>query len=73
MTVDEPPEDGMLKSMPEPARETSCGLSAAESVRVRVPVRVPDEVGVKVTWMAQVPPLAATVVQLLVWAKSPVA
>jgi len=37
------------------------------------PERVPDEVGVKITWMAQVPPFAAIVVQLLVCAKSPAA
>ncbi len=63
----------MLKSMPEPASETSCGLLAAESVRVMVPERVPDDVGVKVTCMAQVPPFAAIDVQLLVCAKSPAA
>lgn len=72
MIVAEPPEDGMTKSMPEPTSETDCGLSTAVSVRMRVPVRVPDEVGVKVSWMAQVPPSAATLLQLLVCAKSPV-
>lgn len=63
----------MLKSMPDPVNEINCGLIAAESVSEMLPVRVPDEVGVKVTWMAQVPPFAATVAQLLVCAKSPVA
>ena len=63
----------MLKSMPEPVSVTSCGPFAAESVSAIVPERAPDEVGVKVTWMAQVPPFAVTMVQLLVSAKSPVA
>jgi len=49
VTLAAPPEDGMLKSMPDPASETSCGLLAAESVRVRFPVRLPEVVGVNVT------------------------
>ena len=63
----------MLKSMPEPVSETSCGLLTAESVRVSVPERVPEEVGVNVTWTVQVPLFAATEAQLFVCAKSPVA
>ena len=60
MMVEVPPEDGIPKSIPEPASVMTCGLFAAVSVRVMVPVRVPEEVGVKVTWMAHVPPLGAT-------------
>ncbi len=48
-TVAVPPVEGMLKSMPDPESETSCGLLAAEFVNVSVPVRLPEAVGVKVT------------------------
>ena len=71
--VSEPPAAGMPKSMPEPDSETNCGLFTAESVRVSVPERVPEEVGVNVTWIVQVPLFAAIETQLLVCAKSPVA
>ena len=37
----------------------------------RVPVRAPVAVGVKVTLMAQLPPPATEVPQVLLWAKSP--
>ena len=49
VTLAVPPEAGMLKSMPDPDSDTSCGLLAAESVTVKVPVRFPEEVGVKLT------------------------
>ena len=49
LTVAVPPDEGMLKSMPGPLSETNCGLLAAESVMARVPVRVPEAVGVNVT------------------------
>jgi hypothetical protein len=49
LTVADPPEVDMLKSIPDPVRVTTCGLFAAESVNVTVPVRVPDAVAVKLT------------------------
>jgi hypothetical protein len=55
-----------------PLNEIVCGLLGAESVKTIVPVRLPVAVGVNVTCTVQVPPFAATVLQLLVWAKSPV-
>jgi len=39
----------------------------ALSVIVKVPVRVPAVVGVKVTLIVQFPPVATPVPQLLVW------
>jgi len=42
-------------------------------VTVTAPARGPGAVGVKVTAMAQLAPLASVAVQLLVWAKSPLA
>jgi hypothetical protein len=56
-----------------PLNEIVCGLLGAESVKTIIPVLLPVAVGVNVTWAVQVPPFAATVLQLLVWAKSPVA
>ena len=58
-----------LKPVPESA--TVCGLPAALSLIVSAPVRFPEAVGVKVTFMAQVPLLANELGQLLVCAKSP--
>jgi hypothetical protein len=49
MIVAEPPDAGMLKSMPDPVKFTNWGLFAAESVKVTVPVRVPEAVAVNVT------------------------
>ena len=46
-----------------PESRTVRGLPTELSVMVRVPVRVPVTVGVKVTWIAQVPPAAKTVPQ----------
>jgi len=48
-TVADPPEGDMLKSIPDPVKVTTCGLFAAESVNVTVPVRVPEAVAVNVT------------------------
>jgi hypothetical protein len=56
-----------------PLRESVCGLLGAESVTMIVPILLPVEVGVNVTTTVQVPTLAASVAQLLVWAKSPFA
>src|ERR1035438_156187 len=57
--------------MPLPLRVTVVGLLLALLVTVRVPARVPDAVGLNVTVTVQ-EPLTATLVQLLVWLKSPV-
>jgi len=59
---------------PVPERATVCGLPGALSVMVKVPVRVPEAVGVKVTSILQFFPAASVLPQglvLLVKAKSP--
>src|SRR5207248_8885403 len=58
---------------PVPLRVTVCGLLAAESVMVRVPLRVPAAVGVNVTLIVQLPPPARKLPQLLFCEKSPLA
>src|SRR5260370_741630 len=58
---------------PVPVRLTDCGLPEALSVMFRVPVRVPEAVGVKVTLMLQLAPAATELPQVLVSAKSPLA
>src|SRR3954469_19816337 len=58
--------------MPLPVRAMVAGLLLALPVRVTLPVRVPDEVGLKVTVTVQEAPTASDE-QLLVCAKSPVA
>src|SRR6185437_14674903 len=57
--------------MPEPVSPTVTGLLLALLFTVSVPVRVPPVVGANLTDTVQVPP-TATMVQLLVWLKSPV-
>jgi hypothetical protein len=42
--------------LPAPARLTVCGLFAAESVNVKVPVMVPFTAGVNVTLTVQLTP-----------------
>lgn len=59
--------------MPMPARDTTCGLSAALSVKVMLPFRAPVAVGVKTIVMVQLAEPARALPQLLVWAKSPLA
>ncbi len=59
--------------VPEPERATVCGLPEALSVTLKVPVRVPDAVGPKVTLIAQLAPAATEPLQVLVAAKSPLA
>jgi hypothetical protein len=54
-----------------PVRLAVCGLLLALSVTVRVAVRVPLAVGLKVTLIAQLAPAARLEPQLLVSAKSP--
>src|SRR2546430_14206055 len=61
----------VLLSIPLPDKETVVGLLLALLVRVSVPVRAPDAVGVKVTVTVQDAP-TARVVQLLLCRKSPV-
>src|SRR5271157_986567 len=59
---------------PVPASETACGLPVAVSVTVRLPVRDPPWIGVKMTLSVQEAPGLSTfgsVPQLLVCAKSP--
>jgi hypothetical protein len=70
---DAPEARPSVKSSPVPFRFTVCVLPAAPlllSDIVRVPVRVPPAVGVNVTSMAQEPPAATLLPQLLVWLKS---
>src|SRR5690242_14478000 len=55
-------------AVPVPERATVCTLP---SVKLRVPVRAPTTVGVKVTLAVQLLPIA-TVAQSSVWEKSPV-
>ena len=82
MSVADPPAELIVKEfdegdseavLPVPVNDTVCGEPLALSVIVRVPVRVPPEVGVKVTAIAQFAPAATLVPQVLVSAKSPVA
>jgi hypothetical protein len=56
---------------PVPVRLTVCGLPEALSVTLKVPVRVPDAVGVNVTLMVQFPLAAREPPQVLLAAKSP--
>jgi hypothetical protein len=57
--------------VPVPVKLTVCGLPAALSEMLRVPLRVPVAVGVKVTVIVQSAPAATELPQLLVSAKSP--
>jgi len=52
--------------LPVPLKLADCGLPAALSVTLSVPVRVPVVIGVNVTWMAQLTPAASVLPQLLV-------
>lgn len=56
---------------PLPVRATVCGLPAALSVMVSVPVLLPRALGVIVTLMLQLAPAATEVPHVLVCAKSP--
>src|SRR5215471_11279542 len=53
---------------PVPLRLEVCGLFEALSLTVRVPVRVPAVVGVKVTEIVQLPPAATWLPQVFVCA-----
>jgi hypothetical protein len=56
---------------PLPLSDTTCGLLFALSVIVRVPVRLPVAVGVKVTLIVQFPPAATEAPHVFVCPKSP--
>lgn len=60
-----------MRSAPAPVSAAVCGEPEALSVTVRVPVRLPVAVGVKVTEMVQLWPAATVDPQVLVSAKSP--
>ena len=63
--------DALVEELtPEPLRETVCGLSAALSVMVTVPVRVPVVEGVKLTLIVQLAAAATEPLQLPVPAKA---
>ncbi len=52
---------------PVPESETVCGEPVALSATLRVAVREPVAVGVKITDMVQLEPVARLVPQVLVW------
>src|SRR5205085_4149191 len=60
-----------LLEVPVPDSPALCGLLLAESVSVRVPARVPEAVGAKVTLTLQMACAARLLPQSLVCAKSP--
>jgi hypothetical protein len=55
--------------LPVPLRGTLCGLAAASSVIVRLALRLPRAVGVKVTEIVQEAAAAKVAGQVAVWAK----
>ena len=57
-------ENETAGARPVPLRVTDCGLFAALSVTVRVPLTLPAELGAKVTLMVQLAPAAKEVPQL---------
>ncbi len=71
--VVEPEDVVKVKSSPVPVRAAVCGLSAILSEMLRLPVRVPPAVGLKVTEIVQLAPAFTVVPQVLVWEKSPLA
>src|SRR5579859_1557501 len=64
---------GRFKMLVLPNKATSCGVPEALVVMLRLPLRGPAAVGVKVTLTVQFAAAAMLVPQVLVWAKSPVA
>ena len=69
--LEEPEATARTKSGPVPDRDDVCGFPVALSVIVRLPLRAPSAVGVKVTEIVQLFPAARPDPQLLLWAKSP--
>ena len=57
--------DALEAANPVPDRATACGLLVAESVKVRVAVRVPDAVGLKTTVAEQPAPAPRLAVQVV--------
>ncbi len=55
-------------AVPVPLRPTVCGLPAALSLMLSVPVRVPVWIGVNVTFNVQLALIASELPQLFVWA-----
>lgn len=75
ITVDRVPAEREKTGFPVPLSLTVCGLPAASSLRVSIPVRLPVPVGVKVMLTVQLFPTlrnVGRVPQVLVWEKSPV-
>ena len=62
----------VVAKTPVPFNAEVCGLFAASSTTVSVPLRAPVVVGVNVTLIVQLAPAATEVPQVLVCAKSPV-
>ena len=71
--VEEPFAALRLKFPPVPDNATVCGLPAALSVKLRVPVRVPAAEGLKVTLTVQLALTARVGLQLELAEKSPLA
>ena len=63
----------VVGAVPVPVRLTVCGLPEALSVMLKVPVRVPDAVGVNVTLIVQLAPAATEPPHVSVSAKSALA
>jgi hypothetical protein len=59
--------ESMTPVRPFPVRLTVCGLPVALSETVRVPVKVPVAVGLKVTEIRQFFPAFTVVPQVFVW------
>ena len=57
----------------QPVRASLCVLGLALSVNVRLPLRGPFAVGVKVTWIEQMSLMASAFAHVLVWLNSPLA
>jgi hypothetical protein len=62
-------KDAVVIWAPMPLREAVWGLPGASSVIERVPLKLPEEEGVKDTLMVQLAPEARVEPQVLVWAK----
>lgn len=72
VTVVADPGGGMMvKSSPVPLREALCEPLPALSEMLRLPVREPPAVGLKVTAMVQVAPALMVPPHVFVWEKSP--
>jgi hypothetical protein len=54
-----------IPAVPDPLKETLCGLPLAPSVMMMLPIRKPVEVGVKVAFTVQLAPMAKLGPQLL--------